>query len=213
MRFWPAALLLGGSARAAEIGANDDTGKYLDDSGASLYGDMAALGLRQIVLTTRFKPSEPITIQDKALLDRTIPAAYAAGIKVVLAVYPYPPREVEAGLGSPSLFGSYVGALASIYPEVQAVRRRQRAEPARVLAPAVQRARGGCCLRPRSGQYLATAYDALKAVDPDAHGRRRRALAARQRSPEGEEQHLDLAGPFPARARELVPGERPGRCR
>ena len=63
-----------------------------------MYGDMAALGLRQIVLPVRFKPSEPTTIQDKALLDRTIPAAPQAGLRVVLAVYPYPTREIEAGL-------------------------------------------------------------------------------------------------------------------
>ena len=160
------ALLLGGSARAADIGANDDTGKYLDDSGASLYEDMAGLGLRQIVLTSRFKPSEPMTIQDKALLDRTIPAASAAGIKVVLAVYPYPPREVEAGIGSPSLFGSHVGALASIYPEVrQFVVGNEPNQPA-FWRPQFN-ARGRMLSAPAFGQYLATAYDSLKAVDQE----------------------------------------------
>ena len=160
------ALLLGGSARAAEIGANDDTGKYLDDSGSSLYEDMAGLGLRQIVLTSRFKPSEPITIQDKALLDRTIPAASAAGIKVVLAVYPYPPREVEAGIGSPSLFGSHVGALASIYPDVrQFVVGNEPNQPA-FWRPQFN-ARGRMLSAPAFGQYLATAYDSLKSVDPE----------------------------------------------
>ena len=161
------ALLAGGSAaRAANIGANDDTGKYLGDSGASLYEDMAELGLGQIVLTTRFKPSEPMTIQDKALLDRTIPAASAAGIKVVLAVYPYPPREVEAGIGSSSLFGSYVGALASIYPEVrQFVVGNEPNQPA-FWRPQFN-ARGRMLSAPAFGQYLATAYDSLKAVDPE----------------------------------------------
>src|SRR5262245_45158073 len=114
-----ALLGVGSSARAADVGANDATGKYLGDGGASLYADMAALGMHQIVLPVRFMASEPTTIQDKALLDATIPAALQAGLRVVLAVYPYPTREIEAGLATPSLFGSYVGAVASIYPEVK----------------------------------------------------------------------------------------------
>ena len=104
----------------------------------ALYGDMASLGLRQIVLTTRYKPSDPLTIQDKGHLDRTIPAAVAAGLRVVLDVYPYPPREVEAGLASPAAFGAYVAAVATAFPERQAVRHRQRAQPARVLAASVR---------------------------------------------------------------------------
>ena len=160
-------LLTGGSAaRAAEIGANDSTGKYLDDSGASLYGDMSALGLKRIVLPVRFKPSEPITIQDKDLLDRTIPAAQEAGLTVVLAVYPYPTRELEAGLASASLFGSYVGAVASIYPEVkQFVIGNEPNQPA-FWRPQFNE-RGRMLSAPAFGQYLATAYDALKAVDPE----------------------------------------------
>jgi hypothetical protein len=159
-------LLAGASiARGADIGANDDTAKYHADGGAAFYGEMAALGLRQVVIPVRFKPSDPMTIQDKALLDRTIPAAQAAGLKVVLAVYPYPTRELEAGLASPSLFGSYAGAVASIYPEVKefvvgnepnqpAFWRPQFSPKERILSA------------PAFGQYLATAYDSLKAVDP-----------------------------------------------
>ena len=113
-----ALLGVGSSARAADVGANDATGKYLGDAGAAMYADMAALGMRQIVLPVRFKASEPTTIQDKSLLDVTIPAAQQAGLRVVLAVYPYPTREIEAGLATPSLFGSYVGAVASIYTEL-----------------------------------------------------------------------------------------------
>jgi hypothetical protein len=162
-----AAALLGGAttARAADVGANDASGKYLEDGGAALYGDMAGLGMRQIVLPVRFKPSEAMTIQDKELLDRTIPAASAAGLRVVLAVYPYPTREVELGLATPSLFGSYVGAVASVYPEVkQFVVGNEPNQPA-FWRPQFS-ATGKMLSAPAFGQYLATAYDALKAVDP-----------------------------------------------
>lgn len=160
-----AALLTGvSSARAAEIGANDDTGKYLADAGAGLYGDMASLGLRQIVLTTRYKPSDPLTIQDKGQLDQTIPAALAAGLRVVLTVYPYPPREVEAGLGSPAAFGAYVASVATAFPGVkQFVIGNEPNQPA-FWRPQFA-ADGSNASAAAFGSYLAAAYDALKAVD------------------------------------------------
>jgi hypothetical protein len=162
-----AGALLGGAATApaAKVGANDDSGKYAEDAGAAMYAEMAQLGLRQVVIPVRFKPSDPLTIQDKPLLDRTIPAALHAGLEVVIAAYPYPPRELEAGIGTPSLFGSYVGAVAEVYPEV-----KQFTIGNEPNQPAFWRPQFGSGGRNVSaaafGQYLATAYDALKAADP-----------------------------------------------
>ena len=79
-----------------------------------MYEGMVNLGLRQTVIGVRFVPNEAMVIQDKQLLDRVLANALASGLRVVLAVYPYPPRQIEAGLASPSLFASYVGVLASI---------------------------------------------------------------------------------------------------
>jgi hypothetical protein len=153
------------SATAAEIGANDDTGKYLDDGGEGLYGDMSSLGLRQVVLTTRYIPSDPLTIQDKGHLDRTIPAAVAAGLRVVLAVYPYPPREVEAGMATPDAFGAYVGSVARAFPDVrQFVIGNEPNQPA-FWRPQFTRD-GANASAAGFGPYLAAGYDALKAVDP-----------------------------------------------
>ena len=39
------ALACATTATAADIGANDDAGKFAPDAGASLYGEMAAVGL------------------------------------------------------------------------------------------------------------------------------------------------------------------------
>ncbi len=160
-----AGALLAAAAPAAEIGANDDSGKFEADAGAAQYARMAALGLRQVVIPVRFRPSEPLVIQDKPLLDQTIPAALSAGLKVVLAVYPYPPRELEARLGSASLFGSYAAAVAEIYPQV-----KQFTIGNEPNQPAFWRPQFGSSGENVSaaafGQYLATAYDALKSVDP-----------------------------------------------
>jgi hypothetical protein len=160
------ALLSGASVAAgADVGANDDSAKHADDGGAALYSEMAALGLRQTVIGVRFVPSEAVVIQDKPLLDRAIASARDAGLRVVLAVYPYPPREIEAGLSSPSLFASYVGVLASIYPDVkQFVIGNEPNQPA-FWRPQFD-ASGHNASAPAFGPYLAAAYDTLKAVDP-----------------------------------------------
>jgi hypothetical protein len=162
-----ATLLAGaGAAPAADIGANDDAAKHMDDRGATVFREMAELGLRQTVIAVRFKPSEAVVIQDKALLDAVIPNAIDAGLRVVLAVYPYPPRELEAGLGSPSLFGSYVGAVASIYPRVkQFVVGNEPNQPA-FWRPQFSSS-GANVSAATFGGYLAAAYDALKSVDPE----------------------------------------------
>ena len=162
-----AAALLGGAsvAMAANVGANDDSAKHADDGGAALYAEMAGLGLSQTVIGVRFVPSEAVVIQQKPQLDRAIAAAQAAGLRVVLAVYPYPPREVEAGLSSPSMFASYVGVLASIYPDVkQFVIGNEPNQPA-FWRPQFDAA-GQNASAAAFGPYLAAAYDVLKGVDP-----------------------------------------------
>ncbi len=90
----------------------------------------------------------------------------------------------------------------------QAVRDRQRAQPAGVLAPPVhalghERLRGDVRAVPR-GRVRLPERDRLG--NP---GRRDRALTARERQAECEEQRLDVAGALRARARRLVPRKRP----
>src|SRR5262249_42597959 len=161
-----AALLTGASvAGATDIGANDDSAKFSADGGAALYAHMAELGLKQTVIGVHWAPSQSVVIQNKPQLDRAIASATKAGIQVVLAVYPYPPRELEAGLGSPSLFASYVGVLASIYPQVrQFVIGNEPNQPA-FWRPQFD-ASGNNVSASAFGPYLAAAYDTLKGIDP-----------------------------------------------
>jgi hypothetical protein len=161
------ALLAGASssARAADVGANDDSAKYAADGGTAMYREMAALGLRQTVIGVRFRPSQPMVIQDKELLDRAIPNALDAGLRVVLAIYPYPPREIEAGLGSPAFFGAYVSTVARAFPQVrQYVIGNEPNQPA-FWRPQFTRS-GTNASASGFGPYLAAGYDALKAIDP-----------------------------------------------
>jgi len=162
-----AALLSGApSASAADVGANDDSAKHAADGGSALFAEMRAVGLRQTVIGVRFKPSEPLLIQDKELLDRAIPSAVDSGLQVVLAVYPYPPREIEAGLGSAAMFGAYVSAVARAFPRVrQYVIGNEPNQPA-FWRPQFRKS-GANASAAAFGRYLAAGYDALKALDPE----------------------------------------------
>ena len=113
------ALVCAGIASGADVGANDDTGKFAPDAGATFYGEMAALGLRQAVVTVRWQPSDPLALAERPLLDLTVAAARSAGLSVVFATYPYPPREIETGLARPEAFGAWLAELAHRYPEVR----------------------------------------------------------------------------------------------
>ncbi len=160
------AVLCGASVGvAADIGANDDSAKYASDGGAEMYGQMSELGLRQTVIGVRFVPSEPMIVQDKLALDRAIDNAVSAGLRVVLAVYPFPAKEIEAGIGSPSLFAGYVGVLASIYPQVKQFVIGNEPNQNLFWRPQFD-ASGRNASAAAFGPYLAAAYDILKGVDP-----------------------------------------------
>ena len=159
------ALALSRAASAADIGANDDTGKYAADSGAIFFPQMAAFGLKQTVMTTRFLSSEPTAVQDGAALDRAIPLAQLSGLRVTLAVYPYPPREVEARRATPEGFASWLTLVAQRYPSVkQFVVMNEPNQPA-FMRPQFD-ATGVNVSAAKAGAFLAAGYDALKAVDP-----------------------------------------------
>jgi hypothetical protein len=160
-------VLLGvvGTAHAAAFGANDDTGLFMADGGALYFHQMAAVGLTEIVLTVRFTPSYPTVIDGVDRLDAAVPNAVAAGLKVVFAVYPYPPRELQAGLGSPQAFAAWLTEVATRYPQVKQFTVMNEPNQTAFLRP--QFSRGATNVSAATtGVYLAAAYDALKAVDP-----------------------------------------------
>jgi hypothetical protein len=111
------ALTVTAAASAVEYGANDDTGKYAADGGATFFAQMRASGLSQNVMTVRWTPGST-AIPDRSFLDRAVPAAVAAGIRPVFAVYPYPPSAIEAGTADPAAFGAWVRSLADAFPQV-----------------------------------------------------------------------------------------------
>ena len=111
-------LALTATAGAVDFGANDDTGKYSADGGATFFAQMRSANLKQNVMTVRWSPGAPTTIPDKGFLDRAVPAAVAAGITPVFAVYPYPPSAIEGGGVSPEGFGTWLRSVADAFPQV-----------------------------------------------------------------------------------------------
>ena len=80
---------------------------------------MAALGMREAVIRVRWLPSDPLALGERPLLDLTVAAARTAGLRVVFATYPYPPREVADGVARPEAFGAWLAELARRYPDVR----------------------------------------------------------------------------------------------
>ena len=66
------AAMLAGVGVAADVGANDDTAKYEADGGARFYAEMAGVGLRESLLTVRFRPSDPTQIPDQDAIDSAV---------------------------------------------------------------------------------------------------------------------------------------------
>lgn len=158
--------LLGGASPAAavDVGANDDMARYQDDRGAAMFAQMRALGLTQVVIGVRHTPSDPLAIPGRESLAEAVETATAAGLRVVLAIYPYPPREIEAGVGTPALFAAFVKQVATAYPQVRHfVIGNEPNQPA-FWRPQFDRS-GANVSAGAFGAYLAAAYDALKAVD------------------------------------------------
>src|SRR5687768_28412 len=111
------ALTLTTTAAAVDFGANDDTGRYSADGGASFFAQMKASGLSQNVMTVRWTPGSS-GVADKGFLDSAVPAAVAAGIKPIFAVYPYPPSAIESGAANPAAFAAWVRGVADAFPAV-----------------------------------------------------------------------------------------------
>jgi len=158
------ALIFATAASAVEFGANDDTGKYLAGDSASYFGQMAAAGLRQNVMTLKWDPAAPMTIPDQAFLDGAMPAAQAAGINVVFAVYGAKPTTFTGDGGTAEAFAAWTAQVARTYPGVKTFIVGNEPNQPRFWRPQFD-VSGAQASAAAFGPVLAATYDSLKEVD------------------------------------------------
>ena len=153
---WATVALGAGGARTGPtiFGANEDQPKYTQDYGASIYDQMAAIGLSENVMSVKWDTATPGEIPNRARIAEAIEVAKARGIKVVLAIYPLKARAV-ADSGAQG-FIDFCGLVADAFPDASAYivgnepnqprfwQPQFGAKGAQVSAAAVMRVLAGC---------------------------------------------------------------------
>ena len=144
----------------------------------------------------------------RAFLDRMIPVAEANDIQVVFAIYP---AEGDDGADDPGgrrhPSATTPSTVMQRYPYVRKVIIGNEPNQPRFWQPIWN---GSTPASPAAMEVvLASCYDKLEGVRPDARRDRRRPLAARERRSGRLEQLVDLAGALDQGARRRVSRERP----
>lgn len=161
------ALITGAAEATPRFGVAEDATKYADDGGASLYPKLTALGMDTNRMTVHWDPTDPTTIQEQGFLDRALPAAGRAGVRVMLDVYPSDRYAFTSGSAEvrATLFGAYLQTLARRYPQVTDFIVGNEPNERYFWQPQF-----GARKRQVSAagflQVMTAAYDALKSVDP-----------------------------------------------
>ena len=155
-----AALALAGAASAGvSVGVNDDAGKYAD-GGTQFWQTMAETGLKQDAVTVLWDETQPTTIVDQSFIEHSLPAAQAAGIKVVFDVYPMHSQALTSDPANIQRFAAFAGQLARTFPQVTEYVVMNECNQTRFVNPQFDGSRqnqsAALC-----GQALAAAYDAL----------------------------------------------------
>ena len=158
------ALLLAVAASAGpgtgpRFGVAEDATKYADDGGTSIYPSLTNAGLTENRWTVTFT-GDPSHIQDQKFLDRSVPAAAAAGVDVILSLFP-----ANAQTPDPAAFCQWVGNVATRYRGVTRFIVGNEVNATRFWSPQHTAA------DPNAGPdtyeaTLARCYDVLKGVNP-----------------------------------------------
>jgi hypothetical protein len=147
------------------VGVNDDAGKY-GDGAAQFWSTMQQDGLQQNAMTVLWDETRPSTIVDESFIRHSLPAAQAAGVRVVFDVYPMHSQALTSDPANTQRFADFVGHLAATFPQVTEYVVMNECNQPRFVNPQFdgsgQNQSAAIC-----GRALAAAYDALKAVNPD----------------------------------------------
>jgi hypothetical protein len=162
-----AALGLGAAAASADDivwGVNDDAGKFeLGDS--TFWTTLRSVGLTSDTMTVRWDDTSDTGFDgnDAGVIGPALDAAAAAGVNVTFAVYPRHSNAFSSPANA-ARFAAWLTTLAQTYPQVRDYAVMNECNTSLFVNP--QYAGGKNVSAARCGIFLASAYDALKAVDP-----------------------------------------------
>src|SRR5437899_5858937 len=160
------ALALAGSAGAiGAFGVTEDAGKYASDGGGPFFAQLADLGMNENAITIYWDPSLPGGMAEPGLLDRTLPAAAARGIRIVLTVYARRPAQFTQSPTAEAQFAGFLERLALAYPEVKDFIIGNEPNQPRFWQPQFN-TDGSEAAATAYEELLARCYDVLKTVDP-----------------------------------------------
>src|ERR671939_907565 len=160
-----ALLLASGGHGAVRFGVTEDAGKYADDGGVSFFATLDDLGMTENRVAVFWDAAHPTEIQEQAFLDRSLPVAAAAGIRIVFSVQPLHPTDVTSTPSGARAFADYVALLARTYPQVKEFIVGNEPNQPRFWRPQFSPSGRGVAAAAYE-QMLALSYDALKSVDP-----------------------------------------------
>jgi hypothetical protein len=159
------ALAIAGPAGAGvSVGVNDDAGKY-SDGAPQFWQTMSQNGLRQNAITILWDETQPTTILDQSFIQHALPAAQAAGVKVVFDVYPMHSQAFTQNGAKYADFGAFLTKLANTFPSVTEYVVMNECNQKLFVNPQFN-ASGVNQSAAICGSALAAGYDALKAVNP-----------------------------------------------
>ncbi|HET8872248.1 MAG TPA: hypothetical protein VFM83_01050, partial [Gaiellaceae bacterium] len=148
------------------VGAADDGGRLATDGGAWFVDQFREVGLQENRVTIGWDPEQPTTLRERDQLDRYVPRASAAGIKLVFLISPTRARALAGSRTAANQFVDFVVQVARTYPQVKDIAVGNEPNQPRFWQPQFSfTGKGLACTAYE--RVLAQAYDALKAVNRD----------------------------------------------
>jgi hypothetical protein len=161
-----AAVAAAAAAAAVQVGVAEDATKFAGDGGASLFPTMAGAGLTVDRVDVFWDERHPLRIAERPLLDRLLPVAAQAGVRIVVQVRTARARAFARQTAlRVRQFAHYLGALARAYPQVSDFIVGNEPNQPRFFQPQFD-ARGAPVAPRVYERVLAAGYDALKRVSP-----------------------------------------------
>jgi hypothetical protein len=154
----------GGASAALRVGVADDFGLHAQNS-PWFFDSLGELGMSENRVTVNFDTAAPTAIPNQAALDLYMPLATLRGVRVVFSVAPAKAKGIAENPAATELYAAYVAQLARTYPMVKDFIIGNEPNQPRFWQPQFDSSGEGVAA---SSYYdlLASAYDALKAVDP-----------------------------------------------